>query len=113
MTIHVLSEKATPAQVSEMLAEYGVMIKIAVDVRKKVLAGGGVMHADCEKLLLDSGSDQDSIWGANWHPAEQRIEFEAIINIRPRQDNRSMRLQSEERRQAVEAVTRQILGGVQ
>ncbi len=49
---------------------------------------------------------------ANWHPADERIEFEAIINIRPRLDNRSMILQSEERRRAVEAVTRQILGDV-
>ncbi len=110
--IHLLREKATPEQVQDMLAEYKKMIKVAVDVRRNALAGGGIMHADCEALLLENGSDQDDIWGANWHPADERIEFEAIINIRPRLDNRSMILQSEERRRAVEAVTRQILGGV-
>ena len=110
--IHLLREKATPEQVQDMLAEYEKMIKVAVDVRRTTLAGGGIMHADCEALLLEDGSDQDDIWGANWYPADERIEFEAIINIRPRLDNRSMILQSEERRRAVEAVARQIMGGV-
>ena len=113
MPIHLLSERTSPEQLHDMLAEYELMIKIAVDVRRKILAGGGVMHADCEAALLDNGSEQDDIWGANWYPAEQRIEFEALINIRPRQNNRSMVLQSEELRQSVETVTRQILGGVQ
>jgi len=110
--IHLLRETATSEQVRDMLAQYKKMIKIAVDSRRRVLAGGGIMHADCEALLLEDGSDQDDIWGANWYPGDERIEFEAIINIRPRLDNRSMILQSEERRSAVETVTRQILGGI-
>jgi len=71
------------------------------------------MHADCEQLLLENGSEQDDIWGANWYPAEQRIEFEALINIRTRLGNRSILIQSEEIRRKVEAVTQEILGGVQ
>jgi hypothetical protein len=55
-----------------------------VDIRRNILAGGGEMHADCEQHLLENGSEQDDIWGANWYPAEQRIEYEALINISPR-----------------------------
>ena len=88
------------------------MIKIVVDIRKRVLSGGGEMHADCEALLLENGSEQDDLWGANWYPAEQRIEFESLINIRPRLGNRSIIIQDENLRTQVEAVTREILGGV-
>ncbi len=87
--IYLLREKATPAQIQSMSDEYGIMIKIVVDTRRGRLAGGGEMHADCEQLLLEDGSEQDDLWGANWYPAEQRIEFDALINIRPRLNNRS------------------------
>lgn len=110
--IYLLSKKATPQQISEMLEFYPRLIKIAVDVRRKILAGGGEMHADCEQVLLDNGSEQDDIWGANWYPAEQRVEYEALINIRPQAGNRGMLIQSEEIRQIVHEVTLTILGGV-
>ena len=54
------------------------MIKIVVDIRRRFLSGGGEMHADCESVLLDDGSEQDDLWGANWYPTEQRIEFESV-----------------------------------
>ena len=111
--IHILKEPATPLQVQEMLQEYETMIKIVVDIRKHLLSGGGEMHADCETALLDDGSEQDDLWGANWYPNEQRIEFEALINIRPRLGNRSIVIQDESLRRQVESVTREILGGIQ
>lgn len=89
------------------------MIKIVVDIRQRILSGGGEMHADCESVLLENGSEQDDLWGANWYPSEQRIEFESLINIRPRLGNRSIILQDENLRKQVEDVTRAILGGVQ
>jgi hypothetical protein len=95
-----------------MSQEYESMIKIAVDIRRSILAGGGEMHADCETVLLDDGSEQDDVWGANWYSAEQRIEFESLINIRPQVGNRSILIQNEDVRKQVESVTREILGGV-
>lgn len=47
--IHLLTTKATPEQVREMLQVFGDFIKLAVDVERNVLAGGGALHADCEK----------------------------------------------------------------
>ena len=92
---------------------YPRVIKIAVDIRGKALAGGGEMDADCESVLLEHGSEQDDIWGANWYPGEQLVEYEALINIRPRLGNRSIVIQSEEIRQVVNTVTLAILGGVE
>src|SRR3990172_8487346 len=110
--IHLLKEPATLAQIQEMLQQYEGMIKIVVDIRRRFLSGGGEMHADCESVLLDDGSEQDDLWGANWYPNEQRIEFESLINIRPRLGNRSILIQDENLRKQVEAVTLDILGGV-
>lgn len=110
--IHLLRERATAEQIAEMLEEYEEMIKIVVDIRHRILSGGGEMHADCESVLLEGGSEQDDLWGANWYPAEQRIAFESLINIRPRLGNRNILIQSQELREAVESVTREILGDV-
>lgn len=70
------------------------------------------MHADCESVLLEGGSEQDDLWGANWYPAEQRIAFESLINIRPRLGNRSILIQSQELRETMESITREILGSI-
>lgn len=108
--IHLLDKAAAQQQIGEMLEIYATVIKIVVDIRRGLLAGGGEMHADCESVLLDDGSEQDDLWGANWYPAEQRIEFESLINIRPALGNRSIVIQSQEIRRSVEAITRSILG---
>jgi hypothetical protein len=113
MAILILAEKATTEQVHAMLEVYSGMIKIVVDIRRQVLAGGGEMHADCESVLLEQGSEQNDLWGANWYPEEQRVEYESLINIRPRMGNRSIIIQDEGLRQAVADVTRRILEGIQ
>ena len=109
--IHLLKLPVTSIQIQEMLAQYENMIKIVVDIRRHMVSGGGEMHADCESVLLDDGSEQDDLWGANWYPAEQRIEFEALINIRPRLGNRSILIQDDNLRKQIETITREILGG--
>lgn len=109
--IRILQSQPTSDQMKDMLQQYETMIKIVVDIRQRILAGGGEMHADCESVLLDNGSEQDDLWGANWYPDEKRIEFESLINIRPRLGNRSILIQSEELREKVESITREIFGG--
>lgn len=110
--IHLLRTRATAAQVADMLQEYESMIKLVVDVRRRVVAGGGEMACDGESVLLEEGSEQDDLWGANWYPAEQEIVFESLINIRPRLGNRGILIQSEELRQQVASVAAELLGGV-
>jgi len=110
--IHILQNQPTSEQTQDMLQQYETMIKIVVDIRRRILAGGGEMHSDCESVLLDNGSEQDDLWGANWYPDEQRIEFESLINIRPRLGNRNILIQDEDLRQKVESVTREVFGGV-
>ncbi len=73
--IHIIRYKATTDQFAQMLEELNPIIKLAVDTRREILAGGGQMHADCEAVLLEDGSIQEDIWGANWIPSSQAIEF--------------------------------------
>lgn len=76
----------------------GPMVKGVVDIKKGVLAIDADLHADLEKLLLEEGSEQDALWGINlWYEelGEDLIEFDSMINVRPRQGNRSRDVEDE------------------
>lgn len=73
------------------------MMKIVVDVEREILAIDGELHADLEDLLLQSGSKQEHLWGANIYPSKGKespdfIEFTAVINIRPSLGNKGMEI---------------------
>jgi hypothetical protein len=109
VAIHVLRNRATPEQIEGMLGQLGSYIKVAVDVRRGILAGGGEYHADCEALLLEDGSRQEDIWGADWYPESRQVRPSALINIRPGQGNRSMEIQDPALARRVQAVVRGLL----
>ncbi|MGD1936742.1 MAG: DUF5674 family protein [Cyanophyceae cyanobacterium] len=111
--IVIIKGRATSEQITQMLEALSIYIKMAVDVDREVLAGGGELHADCELVLLDDGSSQSNVWGADWYPTNQTVGFESIINIRPSANNRSMEIQDVEIRQKVEKIVRDYLEGVQ
>jgi hypothetical protein len=110
--IHLLRTRATRKQLDEMLEALGVFVKLAVDIRRSILAGGGALHADCEEVLLDDGSQQEDIWGADWVPATQAIRYEALMNIRPRQNNSSMKTLDPGVRARIAEIVPALLGGV-
>lgn len=72
---------------------YGSLVKAAVDLERNILVVDMDMHADGEAFLLDGGSKQENLWGINLHPDEygtdEFVEFDSMINIRPRQQNPS------------------------
>jgi len=98
-------------EIQEMLKELGTYVKLAVDVEREMLAGGGEYHADCEEVLLEDGSQQEDIWGADWYPDSGTVEFGALINIRPRDGNHGMEIENFEIRQKVEKIVRHLLEG--
>ena len=112
MPIHIIRTRTTKEQLKEMLETLETYVKLAVDIERGILAGGGAMHADCEFVLLEDESQQHDIWGADWNPTTQEVTFESLINIRPRQNNRSLELQDPVLRAQVEKITRNLLGGV-
>ncbi len=109
MKIHLIKEYAKKEEIEQMLEAHEAYIKLAVDIKRKVLAGGGALHADCEAVLLKDGSKEEDAWGANWIPATKLITFEALINIRPRQNNPSMEIKDTVIRQQVESIVHNLL----
>ncbi|MCP4286588.1 MAG: hypothetical protein GY792_19435 [Gammaproteobacteria bacterium] len=106
----IIRETASPEQIAHISKQFGSnFIKLAVDVTREVLAGGGELHADCEQALLEDGSQQVNIWGADWHPETRTVTFESLINIRPRQQNFSMDVQDQALCNRIEKIVRRLL----
>lgn len=72
---------------------YGNLVKAVVDIQNNLLVVDAEMHADMEQYLLEKGSKQNDLWGINLYPSkfgtDDFIEFDSMINIRPRQQNMS------------------------
>jgi Protein of unknown function (DUF5674) len=111
--IHVIRSRATPEQMRQMLEALGIYIKLAVDVERRILAGGGELHADCEQVLWEDGSNQANIWGADWYPLTQTVGYESIINIRARANNRSSEIQDPAIKEQIHQIVQTCLGKVQ
>lgn len=109
MKVLIIQNRASQEQIREMLEELETYIKLAVDVERNILAGGGEYHADCEEALLEDGSRQEDIWGADWYPEARMVEFGALINIRPHQENRGMEIEDSKLRGKIEAIVRRLL----
>lgn len=89
----IISQPIKHSELNDMLPGYfGDMIKAVVDVKKGTLGLDAELHADIEKEMLSQGSMQADLWGINLYPemdGDDFIEFDALINIRPFQGNRS------------------------
>ena len=83
-------------------------IKAAVDIEKEIIAVDSPMHYDCEQLLLENGSKQESIWGINLYldsdNIDDLVEFDSMINIRPAQNNRSRSVENPETQAKIKQV---------
>lgn len=89
----ILDGPITIAELTELAGHFYVdMIKAVADVNRNIIAVDAELHSDLESLLLEDGSLQDNLWGFNMYPGiegEDFIEFDSVINIRPRLGNRS------------------------
>ncbi len=86
---------------------FGDMIKCVADVKRGLLAVDADLHADLERLLLEDGSAQESLWGFNlWveEEGEDFIEFDSLINIRSWQGNPSRDVEDPEIRETIKAI---------
>lgn len=110
----LITEKIDKNELKKLVDEgFKDMVKYAVDIRQKWIAMGGELHADGEQLLLEKGSKQGDIWGANYYPGkgESRcIEYTALINIRPSQGNKSMEVMDKDLREKIREITFELIG---
>ena len=88
------------------------MIKAVVDLKKEIIALDGELHADLEALLIEKDSRQENLWGINLYlekPLKERIEYTALINIRPSQDNPSMEIENTRIRKKIGEVVNKLI----
>ena len=112
--IIVTDQRLDRAELARLVqAGFGNMVKFVVDVRRRVVAVGGELHADGESVLLEDGSGQDDLWGGNYYPGRGQsncIQFTALINVRPALDNPSMEIADPAIRELVREVASSVLG---
>lgn len=92
--------------------QFGDMVKAVVDVSKEIMAIGGELHADEEALLMDGGSRQEDLWGINLYPESKDadwIEFDAMINIRPSQENRTRDVDNPDLRDKIRRIVEKLV----
>jgi len=112
--IVIVRERIEHAELKRLVLLYFEdMVKYVVDVERGVVGLGGEMHADAEQLLLEDGSRQADLWGANYYPGRGRegcVEYTSLINIRPAAGNRSMEIQDPALRERVRDLTWALVG---
>jgi len=109
----LLERRIETAELRRLVERYEDMVKYVVDVERGVIAIGGEMHVDGEQLLLESGSRQADLWGANYYPGrgpDGCIEYTSFINIRPSTGHRSMELTDPAMRAKVRELTFALVG---
>jgi len=109
----LISEPISTQQLREAGEElYGDMVKAVVDVEKGIMALGAELHADEEAFLIERNSRQENLWGINLYTSRampEMVEFDSMINIRPRQNNRSRGVEDSELRERIIGIVRKLV----
>jgi len=107
-------DKISVKELAEMAKKmYDPMVKAVVDINQKQMVVDAEMHVDEEQWLLENGSKQSDLWGINLYPGafgtDKFIEYDSMINIRPRQNNSSRGVESDEIRGQIEAIVDEVV----
>ena len=112
--IVIISERISTQRLADLAADrFGDMVKAVVDTNRRLLALGGELHSDEEAALLEQGSTQADLWGINIYPEKPRsewVEFDSMINIRPRLGNRSRGVEDAVNRQLICEIVDSLIG---
>ena len=107
--ILIIDKKATSEEMQKMAEDLDGYIKVVVDIRLRILAGGGKRHVDSEQMLLEAGSKQENLWGGGYDAETKQIDYNSMINIRPRQQNASREIMSVEIRNEFDKIVKVLL----
>lgn len=111
--ILIITKAITRVELQSIAGQcFGDMVKVVIDCQKRIMAIGGELHADEEALLLNQGSRQEDLWGINLYPEiydDSWLEFDSMINIRPRQGNRSRSIESQDIQKQIRVIVNQLI----
>ena len=105
MDIRIVKDKISKSELEELAKEFYVeMVKGVADIEREIIALGGEWHMDSNQVLIEDGSKQSDVWGFNVYinkPKKEMLEYNSLINIRPKLGNISMEIESEEIRNKI------------
>ena len=105
----IIRKKADEETINKVSEDLNGYVKVAVDVKRGILAAGGTLHVDGEKLMLEDGSRQADLWGGGIDFETGEIDFDSMINLRPKQDNKSREVLDPKIRKEMEAIMHRLL----
>jgi hypothetical protein len=105
----IIQKKASPEQLKELSKHFDGYIKVVVDVKRGILAGGSDRHFDDEQALLKDGSKQEDLWGGGYDSETQELDYNSVINLRPNQANPSRDILSLEIRKRFDEIIDKLL----
>lgn len=97
MSILKIDHHPNLSEIGDMSQVFGNYVKLVADIELEILYGGGQLHADMEKILIDSGSKQEHVWGGGIDLDQRLIDCRAVANIRP-SINRSIEILNQSNR---------------
>jgi len=108
MDIQIVQTPITRTEALKIGKEfYKRMVKGVVDIKKGILALGGEYHLDANTMLIENGSSQKNLWGFNLYldrAGDNWIEYTSLINIRPADRNRTMKVENPEIRSVIKKI---------
>lgn len=105
----IIREKTNEEILKKIADDLDGYVKVVVDLKRKILAGGGKLHVDGEKLLLQDGSKQSDLWGAGIDLETGEVDFDSMINLRPGQGNSSREVLDKDVRNQIGIIIRGLL----
>ena len=88
MPILKIDHYPTSEELKILTQEYPQYIKLSADTEQQILYGGSRLHYDCEQLLISKhNSKSENIWSGGVNLITKKIEYTAVANIKPSQDN--------------------------
>lgn len=92
---------------------FGKLVKAVIDIDREIMAIDAELHVDLEDLLLENESEQDNLWGINFHPTKfpniDWVEFDSMINVRPVRGNTSRYVENEQIRKKILSVVNKLV----
>lgn len=85
----IIKKRVSTQELKKLAKHFNGYIKIVVDIEKKILAGGSDRHFDDEQDLLKHGSLQKNLWGGGFDTKTNEVDYNSVINLRPKQNNPS------------------------
>jgi len=93
-------------QIKQTAEQFGAYVKTVIDIEKKICSAGQDRHFESEEILLKQGSKQENLWGGGVDLETKDIDANSMINIRPKQNNRSNEIQDTQIREKFEKLTK-------